>query len=98
MAAKNFIFQLLPSRPLSRVFFTSESLLSTGRKPISESVQKWWPATMLVNCTSPTRRHFHSSQSNWRRDGKETRIRFTPNVDEGTKGEKLHEIDSILSE
>jgi len=53
---------------------------------------------MLVNCTSPTRRHFHSSQSNWRRDGKETRIRFTPNVDEGTKGEKLHEIDSILSE
>ena len=52
---------------------------------------------MPVNCMSPTRRHFHSSQSNWRRDGKETRIRFVPNVDEGTKGEKLHEIDSNLS-
>ena len=98
MAAKNLIFRLLQSPSISRVSFTNVSLITTGRKQFSETAQKWWCATMPVYCTSPTRRHFHSSQSNWRREGKETRTRFVPNVDEGTKGEKLHEIDSILSE
>jgi len=62
-----------------------------GRSLLENGPGKWWVST------DPTRRHFHVSPALMRRDGKETRVRFVPHVDEGTKGEKSLEIDPNLN-
>ena len=49
--------------------------------------------------TSPTRRHFHSPTANLRREiDRRSLIASAPRVDEGTQGEKIHDIDYLIEE
>jgi len=86
----------------SRVVVNSVSCSLIGTSP--KCPTSCYPVSPVLTMastasTSPTRRHFHSPTTNLRREiDRRSLIASAPRVDEGTQGEKIHDIDYLIEE